>query len=253
MFRVIYFTNKGNLRDTNEDSLLVFEKIISSTDMDKCESLNIDSRSILLAVADGIGGNTKGELASKIVLEVLQRYEEDIMTKKLSIEDALKKARDELENYNRISQNSSGMGCTIAGILVIDSKLYIFNVGDCRVYRLLGPRVVKLTKDHTVVEELVSSGCITVDEAKVHSKKHILTSAIVADNYQTEIQIYKNETEIIDKDKFVICSNGFWEEFENEISQIFSTDDFCSEFQKRVQNKKLSDNISFILVTQLLD
>jgi len=50
MFRVIYFTNKGNLRDTNEDSLLVFEKIISSTDMDKCESLNIDSRSILLAV-----------------------------------------------------------------------------------------------------------------------------------------------------------------------------------------------------------
>uniref|UniRef100_A0A7C5Z354 Serine/threonine-protein phosphatase n=1 Tax=Caldicellulosiruptor owensensis TaxID=55205 RepID=A0A7C5Z354_9FIRM len=252
MVRVIYFTNKGNLRDTNQDSLLVCEKIISNTDMNKCESLNIDSKSILLAVADGIGGNTKGELASKKVLEVLQSHKEDIMNKKISIEDVLKKARDELENYVHSNPNSSGMGCTVAGVFIVDRKVQIFNVGDCRIYRLLGPRAVKLTKDHTVVEELVSSGYITVDEAKTHSKKHILTSAIVADNYQTEIQIYRNETEIIDKDKFIICSDGFWEEFENEISQIFSNDNFYPEFQKRIQNKKLNDNISFILITQLL-
>jgi len=189
MFKVFYFTNKGNLRDTNEDSLLVFEKTISNTNMEKCESIDIDSKSVLLAVADGIGGNTKGELASKMVLEVLQSYKEDIIKKKLSIEDAIKKARDELENYARISPNSFGMGCTVAGILIVDSKVQIFNVGDCRVYRLLGPRAVRLTKDHTVVEELISSGYITVDAAKTHSKKNALTSAIIADNYRTEIQI----------------------------------------------------------------
>ncbi|BCS82414.1 PP2C family protein-serine/threonine phosphatase [Anaerocellum diazotrophicum] len=249
MYKVFYFTNRGNLRNTNEDALLISEKIISNTDMEKCESIYINDKNIFLAVADGIGGNNKGELASKMVLEVLQSYKEDIIKKELFIEDAIKKARDELENYAQTNPNSFEMGCTIAGILIVDNKVQVFNVGDCRVYRLLGTRAIRLTKDHTVVEELVSSGYITVDEAKTHSKKHTLTSAIIADNYRTEVQIYRNETEIIDEDRFIICSDGFWDVFEKEIPEIFYSDDFCMEFQKRFYLRNFNDNVSFILLT----
>lgn len=200
--------------------------------MEKCESIDIDGKNIFLAVADGIGGHTKGELASKMVLEILKSYKDDIIEKKLSVEDAIKIARDELENYARTNPNSFGMGCTVAGVLIVGSKVQVFNVGDCRVYRLLGQRAIRLTKDHTVVEDLISSGYITVDEAKTHSKKHALTSAIIADNYRTEVQIYRNETEIIDEDRFIICSDGFWDKFEKEIPEIFLLMNFVWNFRK---------------------
>lgn len=247
MFKVFYFTNKGK-RDINEDSLFVFEKVISNTNMEKCESIEIDSTSIFLSVADGIGGNARGEIASKMVLEVLQACSKNLIKKELSVEDAIKRARDELENYIKVYPKSTGMGCAIAGILVVDNEVEIFNIGDCRVYRVLGQKVIKLTRDHTVAEKLFLDGYITLEEASSHPKKHFLTSAVIADNYCTDIKIYKNKTEILDKDMFIICSDGFWSQFENEISAIFSSEDFCKEFKERLPFKELDDNISFILL-----
>jgi len=246
--RVSYFTNKGRVRNTNEDALLISQKLISGKSLDNCmhESVNNGDFS-LLVVADGLGGHKKGEVASKLVLETLKDYKpsnEDSLIKTLNI------ARERLEDYVKQNPEAYGLGCALAGLIIKDNKAIAFNVGDCRVYRIINEKLIKLTRDHSVVEELLLDGIITREEARNHPKKNILTSAIIGDGYKTELKVFTTNVDMSIGGRFLICSDGLWSEFEeNEIKTLLLSKNPCEEFVETLfENKSIQDNVSFIIL-----
>ncbi len=161
--RVIYYTNNGKVRTNNEDGLLI-EKEIVLTSMD--ESKMTEGVYELLSVSDGMGGSEYGEVATKAFLTNMAtttvQNEDDLLS-------AVAQTQKELEGIDT--------GCAVSGI-VIAEKSFVFNIGDCRVYKKEDIFLNKLTKDHSVVQTLIDAGEISEEEAMEHPKKHVLTSAL---------------------------------------------------------------------------
>lgn len=245
---IAYFTNVGNVRRNNEDALLIQDKIIWNISLNKVYFEYIDSDYILLAVADGMGGHKRGEVAARITLETLKRLKPKTIEEiRLSIEEARKR----LEMYVKEFPSAMGLGTALAGLVKNGYRGVVFNVGDCRVYKKIGKFLRRLTKDHTLAEELVNKGLLTEEEVKFYPNRNILTSAVIGDNYQTQMEIYLKEINIKKNDIYLICSDGLWEVFENdELERLFNSDDIkeiseniLNELKKRV----LKDNVSFII------
>ncbi len=245
--KVACFTNKGKVRSNNEDSILVGELLFSEKDFRSCECVNVEGSKLLFAVADGMGGHAKGEVASRLVLESLR--DSDPACKEEEIREALAQARKNLEEYVKSHPESYGMGCAIAGLVVEGGKGIAFNVGDCRAYRFINGKLVKLTRDHSAVEELVLDGVITPQEARTHPQRNILTSAVIGDGYTTELKVFTTEVDKTAGGRFLICSDGLWDELEDdEIESCMATENPCQELLKVIDTKPLRDNVSFILL-----
>lgn len=234
--KVCYFTHKGKVRQNNEDGLLIGRQVFVDTSFDKIEC-NPSFDGNFLCVVDGIGGYEGGETASKIILETLSNYQP---TDGSQLIKALKEAKENLSKKAEESPNLTKMGGTLAGIILLGDSLTVFNVGDCRVYRVFKDKVVRLSRDHSVVEDLVLQGLISREEAKHHPKRNIITSAVTVDS---DFEIFLRDLESFEDDRFVICSDGLWEERE-DFYQLFNNPE---EFIKQLfNNHRLKDNFSFI-------
>jgi len=246
---VAYFTNVGSVRKNNEDAILIQDKIIWNKSLNKVYFEYIKNKYIILAVADGMGGHERGEIAAKITLETLKE------TKPKNSEEiikAIEEARSKLEMYTKDNPEALGLGTALAGLIVDEGENGLaFNVGDCRVYKKIGNFLRRLTKDHTLAEELVDRGILSEEEVLNYPNRNVLTSAIIGDNYQTKMQIYTKEIHVKEGDIYLICSDGFWEAFKNEEMEGFFNSDNIKEITKNIvrglKGKILKDNISFII------
>lgn len=245
--KIVYFTNKGKVRANNEDSLLVVDRVINEKNFQSCEYKSVEDDHFVLAVADGMGGHAKGEVASRMVLETIKQF--SLISSSEEIIKALESARQKLEEYVETHPEAFGMGCAVAGIVVNGDKGIAFNIGDCRVYRFINGKLVKLTRDHSAVEELVLEGVITPEEARTHPQRNILTSAVIGDGYATEMKIFTTDVDISAGGRFLICSDGLWDELEDkEIEICMSAEEPCSKFLEVLKDKPLRDNVSFIVL-----
>lgn len=154
-------TDVGWVRDLNEDAVFVGEW--------------------LFAIADGMGGQAAGEVASRLVVDALARGDCNSLSG-----DTLRRLIDSagraIGEYARTHPDSHGLGTTVAGFAVIPgpSKLFaVFHIGDSRVYRLAHGRLERLTTDHSEVMEFLAAGTITELEARRHPSRHVLTRALV--------------------------------------------------------------------------
>ena len=164
--KIFSMTDVGRKREMNQD-------YVFATD----ESLGTLPN--LLVVADGMGGHKAGDFASKYTVEVLK--EELKHTLKDGPEEILKDAA-QTANHKLIEKadediNLEGMGTTLVAATVIDHTLYFINVGDSRLY-LLNKDIRQLSRDHSLVEEMVRLGGINEEEARHHPDKNIITRAI---------------------------------------------------------------------------
>lgn len=194
--KAYYDTNKGIIRQNNEDNLIIRET----------------PRYSLYAVADGMGGHRAGEVASSLVINVVKECFESSVGQdgfmaprfiNLSIEEANKRIWAEAME----TEEYFGMGTTITMAVIdsVDNIAYIGNVGDSRTYLIRNNAIRQITEDHTFVNELVREGKITVDEARHHPKKNIITRAIGSE--ETIItDIF--EVELTDNDILLLCSDG---------------------------------------------
>ncbi len=239
------YTHKGKIRPNNEDGLLVMDELYLEANFDTYKQATIEGEKFIFVVADGMGGHSKGEVATKEVLETI-REKKDIFF--LQPTEVLEESKKRLNQYIKNQPNAYGLGCALAGIIIQNENAKIFNVGDCRVYKFINNKLIRISKDHSVVEELLSDGLIEENQVKAHPKRHILTSAIMGDDSETISQIYLKEIEeIYPNDTFLICSDGLWDELEKEEIQ------FCLNSEKPAMNlieklnqKLLKDNVSFI-------
>jgi len=244
-----YYTNRGKVRSNNEDAILVNDLLICEKDLEKCEVVELETGRSLLIVVDGMGGHERGEVASKIVLETFKEQKENIFNVE-DVKAAVKLARDRLEEYVRVNPSAHGLGCALAGMMILENEeAIVFNVGDCRVYRFVNDNLRRLTKDHSLVELLLSEGMITPREAREHPQRNVLTSAVVGDGYASSMEIYVNKVDIGLGGKFLICSDGLWNELvDEEIVEAMRENDSCATLLKRLVEKTLKDNVSFILL-----
>lgn len=174
----------GLVRGHNEDSFLL--------------------RAPLFVVSDGMGGHAAGEVASSITVETIGNRAPG------TADDVLLGAAVEAANASVIEAAEAGvgkpgMGCTATAVLIEKNKMAVAHVGDSRAYVLRHGTLVRVTHDHSYVEELVDSGQITADEARTHPSRSIITRALgsdpdmYADHFSLEVQ---------NGDRIVLCSDG---------------------------------------------
>ena len=189
--------------------------VSSRTAIGLARSSNEDSAltgSSLLAVADGMGGHAGGEVASKIAIKTLATMvpvltAPDIDTD--SIEDLLLNSLHNIDDeLSRVAQDEielRGMGTTLTALLIRDDRVALLHVGDSRCYRLRGNTFEQLTHDHTVLQELLDSGTISLSEAQDHPQRSMLTQVLMGEGSVAPVlMVY----EVNSKDRFLLCSDG---------------------------------------------
>ena len=191
-FAVSARTAIGLARSGNEDSAL--------------------TSSSLLAVADGMGGHAGGEVASQIAIKTLASMvpvltASDIDTD--SIEDLLLNSLHTIDGeISRVASDEielRGMGTTLTALLIRGDRVALLHVGDSRCYRLRGNTFEQLTHDHTVLQELLDSGTISMSEAADHPQRSMLTQVLMGEGSVAPVlMVY----EVNSKDRFLLCSDG---------------------------------------------
>ena len=233
-------TDKGLVRERNEDSYTILEN---------------DSSDVLFAVCDGIGGNNAGDVASKEVCKCI--------TKLFKTEKKLKNSK-EVKKFITFSINEAnnilldlsskfneyyGLGTTITGILIAGKNAYCFNVGDSRVYGIKNNKIKQLTNDDTLVNYLIEEGKITKEEAKTHPKRSHLIKAVGIDSF---IEVPCNKLEYYDY--FVICSDGLYSMVEEQelLSIMINKEETLESKTKKLIHEALLkggyDNITVITI-----
>jgi protein phosphatase len=242
--RVYCETNKGLLRENNEDSFIVEES----------------DRYNLYAVADGMGGHKAGEVASSIAIEVIRDcFKENIPKEEFKaptfIIESIDAANDRIRKEALNKDEYSGMGTTIT-LAVIDLEMnivYIANVGDSRAYIVRNNEIIQITEDHTYVNELIKDGEITPEEAKHHPKRNVITRAVGSEEY-VHADIF--EIELIDNDVILLCTDGLTTHLSDE--KILSTimECGCEEGVQRLiklaNDNGGTDNITVIIVDNII-
>jgi len=168
--------------------------------------------SSLLAVADGMGGHAGGEVASQIAITTLASMVPVLTAVNIdtdSIEDLLLNSLHTIDGeISRIAGDEielRGMGTTLTALLIRDGRVALLHVGDSRCYRLRGNTFVQLTHDHTVLQELLDSGTISMSEAHDHPQRSMLTQVLMGEGSVAPVlMVY----EVNSKDRFLLCSDG---------------------------------------------
>lgn len=174
----------GLVRGHNEDSFLV--------------------RDPLFVVSDGMGGHAAGEVASSIAVETIGERAPG------TADDVLLGAAMEAANASVMQAaeegiGKPGMGCTATAVLIEKNRMAVAHVGDSRAYVLRHGTLVRVTHDHSYVEELVDSGQITADEARSHPSRSIITRALGSD---PDMYADHFSLEVNDGDRIILCSDG---------------------------------------------
>jgi serine/threonine protein phosphatase PrpC len=175
-------TDIGQVREGNEDSLLIVEP--------------------LYAVADGMGGHRGGEVASTLALETVQQLFEQ---RQGSLADQVAEANRAVFERSRNDRSVSGMGTTLTAALVDGDRVHLAHVGDSRAYLFRGGELRLLTEDHTLVHKMVVEGEITAEEAETHPHRSILTRALGVDQ---SVIVDEGDIEVADGDRILLCSDG---------------------------------------------
>ena len=230
-------TDVGMIREVNQDYVYTSEAPIGSLPN-------------LLIVADGMGGHKAGELASKFAVETVKEElarstEEHPET---MIRNAILSANLKLLHMAKEDENMRGMGTTLVVATVIDQTLYFANVGDSRLY-LLNNDIRQLSKDHSLVQEMVRLGGINQEEAKHHPDKNIITRAVGA---REKVEIDFFEYRLQKDDIILMCTDGLTNMVEDEMifRIVKGSRDVVEAVERLVEKAKMnggSDNIGVIV------
>ena len=252
---ITFFTNKGGVREHNEDAIFIAGSIISSCSMAAPVTVNTESADKCFVVVDGMGGYHGGERAANIVAS---SFTSDVEGWNIPVESAKRKITHILETASsRISEavkvkpQYNSMGAVLAGVIFCSDGVLAFNCGDCRVYVQNGEYLEKLTYDHSFVQELCDKTEITEDEMRTHPRKNIIT-ACVSQNVD-DIKIFFRSVPLLEKSRrFIVCSDGVWEALPLETIEKCSVKDSMYEAGSSLASCLLNlqtecrDNISFL-------
>ena len=231
-----YLTDAGMVRDHNEDSVIIVKN---------------SEGNYLLAIADGMGGHSAGEVASSIAIGYLGRHFKETFIN-MSKVDAVNWIRDSVDEINTLifqheksHPESKGMGTTLVMAVLTKDYLLFGNVGDSSGFVLKDDKLHKVTYDHTLVNLLVSAGELTKEEASVHPKKNVLMKALGA-SLEIDVDIFDCDMDIT---QILLSSDGLTnmldkDQIEKVLLSEGSVEEKVVKLIKKANNRGGTDNIS---------
>jgi protein phosphatase len=192
--KLFSITDVGKRRELNEDYIFTCDKPVG----------NLPN---LFIVADGMGGHNAGDYASKHTVEKVVesvRANADEYDPENILQDAIDKANTYIYEMASTDANMQGMGTTIVAVSVRDDDVIVANVGDSRMY-VVNDFITQVTKDHSLVEEMVDMGGIDREAARTHPDKNIITRAVGVKDY---VLVDFFSMKITEKEKLLLCTDG---------------------------------------------
>jgi protein phosphatase len=226
-------TDRGNVRDNNEDQFLVAQLeravVLEQTGFQGFEAGEprriVDEPSArLVMVADGMGGHEAGEVASSVVVDAMAHYAFAMMpwlggsAETASTAEDLKKAVEHAQR--RISQVAArkglnpDLGTTLTMAYVVWPSLYLVHVGDSRAYLHRGGELFRLTRDHNLAGEMVRSRVLTEAQARVSRFTSVLTNAVAGSTEAVDVELH--ELALEPGDRLLLCTDGLYGEIEDK-------------------------------------
>ena len=238
MLKTFSITDIGRRRKLNQDYVYTSE-------------IPVGKLPNIFIVADGMGGHKAGDYASKYTVETIVK---EISSSKAQspekiLEGAIQTANELLRKQARENMDLKGMGTTVVAATCYGSDLLVANVGDSRLY-VVGDRIRQITRDHSLVEEMVRMGGIDRETARNHPDKNIITRAIGADEH-VDIDFFK--VSLIPGEIVLMCSDGLTNMLEDEeIRMILSGQrdivERAEELVKAANRNGGKDNIAVVLI-----
>jgi len=234
--RVAGDSHVGKVRRTNEDSLLV------------------EPRLGLYAVLDGMGGAKAGEVASRMARDTIRDFvaaRRGALPPRQLLEQAIAAGGTAVHRAAKASREHHGMGTTAVACLVTEGKRAVIgHVGDSRAYLLRGGRLQALTRDHTIVEELVARGLLAPEEVARHPHKNVLSRNLGA---RSETRVDLLELEIQVGDRLLLCSDGLYGYAATEAIQYLlgsgdAPDHVCRDLIELALRGGGGDNVSTVVI-----
>ena len=237
--RIYSATDVGQKRKMNQDYVFVSEGPVG----------NLPN---LFTVADGMGGHNAGDYASSHAVRILVdeiREDADYNPVKV-IRHAIEAANTEIRNRAQEDENLRGMGTTMVVATIVDQYAYVANVGDSRLY-VIQDGIHQITRDHSLVQEMVRMGEITAEEARNHPDKNIITRALGAER-TVDIDFFDLKLE--PDSTILMCSDGLSNMVEDsKLEEIIldQTEELPKKGEKLLKEANQNggkDNIAVILV-----
>lgn len=223
-------TNRGMVRERNEDSILT------------------DPTGALWAVADGMGGYGNGDVASEIVIDCLAQIPDGVDPGPALVA-RLKEANDLVLQRQRCP-GMARMGATAVAVLISGAVAHVAWVGDSRAYLLRGGRLRPLTRDHSVVQEMIDRGELTPADAERHPESHVITRAIGGG---VDLDVDQVSVPLAVGDRLLLCSDGLTRcVYEHTVEALLrdaaSPEDACQKLLREALESGAPDNVSAIAV-----
>jgi PPM family protein phosphatase len=240
---IVGLTDRGKVRPHNEDAIV------------------LRPESSLVALADGMGGHQAGEVASAMAVSLIGRdlhaawcaarnsANSGVVAEKL-VADHVRAANDAIYRKAQADPSCAGMGTTLTVGLFHSGSLTLGHVGDSRIYRLRAGELSRLTRDDTLVQDLIDAGLMTIEEGRASRQRHILTRALGLDP-AVEYAIHTHACQ--PGDLYLFCSDGLTEMLDEQAIQralVIATPDLSAKAALLVEAaNELGglDNISVIL------
>jgi len=236
-------TDRGKVRPVNQDYVLT--------------DVYPDDLQAVAVVCDGMGGANAGNIASKLAAEHISDRLRAALRGRMSaaymrevLDSSIREANELVYNASLKDPNCQGMGTTVVALLCNGDRGMLANVGDSRAYLINDDGISRITRDHSLVEEMLSRGELTREEAKVYPNRNLITRAVGTEaDVKTdlfEIPLYKDEYILICTDGLTNCVDE--QEILYEVTNVDDTDSCCDRLIDIAMQRGAPDNVSVVLL-----
>lgn len=225
--------------------------LVRSENQDSYRIERLSDEIALAVVCDGMGGARAGNVASQIAADTFAAAVRGAGTEgnwPQVLEQAVWEANEQVYSASLSNPDYRGMGTTLVAALVTPEALWMVNVGDSRCYQIVDGDIARVTRDHSLVEDLVFRGEITPEEARVHPKKNLITRALGVDR-TVKVDVYEQENR---SGYLVLCSDGLSNMVTDEELRIEvvaeKKESSCTRLLERALDRGAPDNVTVVIV-----
>jgi PPM family protein phosphatase len=253
-------TDVGRTRDHNEDCFIVADISTRNASLQaEVREHDLGPKGTLLCVCDGIGGHAAGEVASAMATKAIYNHLAEVWGADpestpqqfaYRLKEAVELANGEIHQYAKDHPETRGMGTTVTAVGILDTSIYLTQVGDSRGYLVRQGTAIQLTKDQSLMQRLVDAGELTEEEAEKSERRNIILQAL---GPEAKVRVDLTHQGIRKGDMIVLCSDGLSGQVKkDEIAAVVTQDGkdlvtMCGELIALANERGGPDNITVII------
>ncbi len=256
-------THIGQVRQGNEDNFLILDLARKTSwtgiagEATGLQTLDLEPRGVVFAVSDGMGGALAGEVASRMAVEIvgelmprLQTYEEySKLTLAEQLRVAIEQSNAAIHIEGIVNAQCHGMGATFTAVAIANDHACFAQVGDSRAHLIRDGKITRITKDQSVVQQLIDLGQITEEEAALHPRRNYILQALGA---QPDVDVVVSYLPLRANDILLLCSDGLSGKMVNEemaalVAVAVDLQEACDKLIELANERGGEDNITVLL------